>query len=291
MNITKEPTSFNSTPSKNIYEFTDKAMAATKIIYGENIPIENRYLFELFFRDYLTTSILDGIVNYIDENENRYIEFSSHNNSPTDGLKYALIASGISADGILPSDHCYNIERLLLSNDIVNQSFEYKTDNKDLVTKINELYQWMSLDQNNLKADPNATELVEIFITANNIINSGGTLTNETKAKLNQIGENKNSNFAKNNLGPDSLAYQICRSCVDGELSKTYIDLASSKLLQIMAGIDLWINQEKRDGKEVYFDNQNEKQQISRYYLASQLIGPDMAEYVNKFAKSTNMVI
>lgn len=290
MNITKDYPSLDSITCKDIYDFTRKAVDDTKLVYGPNIPIENRHQFYLHFCDYLTTSILAGIVNSSDEYGN-YIAYASHDSFPTLALRYALAASGIAKDGLLPQDSCYTTERLLLSDEVRNQAFEYKTEAKDLVAKIDQIYQWLMFDQNNLNADPNASELVEIFINANNIVKSGGNLPAETKTQLTQIWENRKNNFVKNNLGSDSFAYEICDSCFDGQLSQNYIDLASLKLLQIMAGVDLWINQEKRAGNEVRFNNRMEMEQISNCYLASKQIGSHMDTYMNRFVKLTNISI
>lgn len=104
------------------------------------------------------------------------------------------------------------------------------------------------------------------MIGLNNIKNSGGFTPSELEIGLQEFYQNRKSNFSKNGLSTNSIAYQICIDCGEGELSKQIIDPISEKLLARCAGVSLYVDQVRRRENPYYiFDNESEIMEMNEY--------------------------
>lgn len=266
----------------DINSFVNRAAADTKQIFGDIATNEKLYWFSQFLKDYVVTAIINGRFE-VGSMGKSMTGYTSGGNIPTRNVAYALTASGISNKGILPDKSCYCTVTLSSEEKVVDEAKRNKMSASLVEIRIKNVYDWFQSDPTAKNLDPNAFELIELFIMANNVKNSGGKLSEVSQQQLNELWENRKTNYVSNGIGNDNLAYKICSDCYDGELSKNNIDLASMKALQTIAGVDLWMNQEKRNCSEVRYDNVDQLTEIMNYIGAAKLTGADLSVYISPF--------
>lgn len=273
----------------NINSFVRKATEDTKIIYGQIASPEKLSLFSELLKDKTADDVIMGRAYMVDNKDQRFICYAMSGDVPTNNIRYALVASGISSYGTISDNRCYPTVSLSPDENVVEQAKEYRQNANEVEMKISGIYNWMQNDEHAKAADPNAYELVELFAKVNNVKLSGGEISPKAEQQLNEIWENRKNNFVSNGIGRDNLSYQICNDCFNGTLSQQYIDLASIKALQKMAAVDLWLRQEKRNGNEVQYNNDHELTEIGNYINASKMVGMDLDVYINSFIQEINM--
>ena len=154
--------------------------------------------------------------------------------------------------------------------------------------KINGVYGWFSSDPNAKSLDPNAYELTGLFIDANNARLDGKAISEEASSHLNEMWENRRENYLKNNIGTNNLSFRICSDCYDGKLSNTKFSTEATALLQRLAGVSLYLNQEVRNNGFVNYNNIWELQEIENNAKIAMNQGYDLSEYLDGFVIELN---
>ena len=138
---------------------------------------------------------------------------------------------------------------------LTKEQIEYLVENK-----INKIYNWITSNEDHLKLDPNAFELVEILklLSTSKLKLDGNPISADVQKKMDFIWENRKENIENNNLSYDSLFFNICESTYDGELAHINLTDNVKHTLKKMAAIDLYINQRRREEPMYMYDNETE---------------------------------
>lgn len=257
----------------------DSAVAQTSLIFGATE--EQLKVFRRYFEDFvLSEIILNGNCSVV--------EFGSNENIVTDNLKAALIASGISKDGVLPDGRCYDNKSILSDSGIYSYANERVKSLETQLLKAPYSYRTMlacDYIKENRNSLPNAYELVELGI-ARMEREVGYIKCPHFDAFYNgvQIGimSIRGNSFEKNGLS-DTLAYDICKTVNISPEGYRHYALATNTALKQMAGIDFFV---ATNGLENY-DNEEELMSTLRNIEAAKVTDRTLVEPFEKRFKET----
>lgn len=266
--------------SKNkVDNLIDNAVAQTSSIFGATE--EQLKVFRRYFEDFvLSEIILNGNCSVV--------EFGSNENIVTDNLKAALIASGISKDGVLPIGVCYDNKSILSDLGIYSYANERV---KSLETQLlrapySDRTMWVcDYIKKNSDSLPNAYELVELGI-ARMEREVGYIKCPHFDAFYNGVQFGimclRDNSFKKNGL-LDTLAYDICKTVNMSDEGCRHYSLATNTALKQMAGIDFFV---ATNGLENY-DNEEELMSTLRNIEAAKVTDRTLVEPFEKRFKET----
>jgi hypothetical protein len=119
-------------------------------------------------------------------------------------------------------------------------------------SRIRGVANWFRGDSNARYLDPNADELVEMMVRANNVRSKGGELPADVTQSLDEIWQNRRANYERNGLGTDCVSYEMLNDLYDGALSKEEVGGHCLDALRRIARGSLYTSQVRRDGNRGY---------------------------------------
>lgn len=125
--------------------------------------------------------------------------------------------------------------------------------------------------------DPNSYEMINLFLLGSKYSNEGHNID---KSILKQIWEIRKQDFEPIGISSNNFIYRICedsyQSSQDGK--PLVNDEASHHALRKMAGIGLYLSQQKRDNKEIQYNNPTELIELLETSRTLKGIHPELFE-------------
>lgn len=124
--------------------------------------------------------------------------------------------------------------------------------------------------------DPNAYEMTNVFLFAGKYASEGKQVDLET---VNKIWNLRMGDFENCGISENNFVYQICKKSYDSAMQKEALvnDENSHSALRKMAGIGLYLKQQKRDmGQNMDYDNPSELLELMENAKTLQKSHPDL---------------
>ena len=133
--------------------------------------------------------------------------------------------------------------------------------------------------------DPNAYEMVNLFLFGGKYAQEGKDIDLETLSKMWDI---RSKDFERCNISENNFVYAICKDAYQSALSgKAMVnDENSHHALRKMAGIGLYLKQQQRDNGQISYNNPQELLILLRCSKTLQSFHPELFE---KFAFGKNL--
>lgn len=132
------------------------------------------------------------------------------------------------------------------------QSFTFNSTTENVLNWIEE-----NRDKFDWAKDPNAYEIVNLFLFGGKYAQEGIEIDLKTLSKMWQI---RSKDFEGCNIGPNHFVYAICSDAYQSAVSgKAMVnDENSHHALRKMAGIGLYLKQQQRDNGQISYNNPQE---------------------------------
>lgn len=169
-----------------------------------------------------------------------------------------------------------------LNDNIYPEEFNARAEGILNWTKENRLsYDWAK--------DPNAYEMVNLFLLGSKYSNEG---QNIDKSTLNQLWEIRSQDFEPIGILSNSFIYKICEDAfLSSQEGKPLVnDEASHHALRKMAGLGLYLSQQKRDGQEIQYNNPSELLELLEASRTLKGVHPELFEKY-KFDKNLEALV
>lgn len=133
--------------------------------------------------------------------------------------------------------------------------------------------------------DPNAYEMVNLFLFGGKYTQENNNVNLETLSKLWHI---RSKDFERCNIGSNHFVYALCRDTYESAVSgKAMVnDENSHQALRKMAGIGLFLKQQQRDKGQISYNNPQELLSLLKCSKTLQTFHPDLFE---KYAFGKNL--
>lgn len=160
-----------------------------------------------------------------------------------------------------------------------NLTFENNIKQREYNGTINGILSWIkeNRDKFDYAKDPNAYEMTNVFLFGAKYAIEGLDIEMDT---LDEIWEIRSQDFTNCGISENNSIYAICRDSYMSAKNKRPLvnDENSHHALRKMAGIGLWLKQQKRDGQELHYDNLHEFQVLLETSKTLKAIHPDLFE-------------
>lgn len=159
-------------------------------------------------------------------------------------------------------------------------SFVFNTTTENVLNWIEE-----NRDKFDWAKDPNAYEMVNLFLFGGKYAQEGKDINLETLSKMWHI---RSQDFDGCNIGSNHFVYALCSDSYDSAVSgKAMVnDENSHHALRKMAGIGLYLKQQQRDNGQISYNNPQELLALLRCSKTLQSFHPDLFE---KYAFGKNL--
>ncbi len=123
--------------------------------------------------------------------------------------------------------------------------------------------------------DPNAYEMVNLFLFGSKYSQEGKQVDTETLTKMWNI---RSKDFEGCNIGRNNFVYRICEDSYNSAISgKAMInDENSHHALRKMAGLGLYLKQQQRDNGEISYNNSQELLQLLKCSSSLKTFHPEL---------------
>lgn len=123
--------------------------------------------------------------------------------------------------------------------------------------------------------DPNAYEMVNLFLFGGKYSQEGKEIDTEALARMWDI---RSKDFEGCNIGTNNFVYRICQDSYDSAISgKAMVnDENSHHALRKMAGLGMYLKQQQRDNGEISYNNSQELLQLLQCSSALKTFHPEL---------------
>lgn len=156
------------------------------------------------------------------------------------------------------------------SDNIPHEVFDFSSKNiLNWIKENRDKYDWAK--------DPNAYEMTNLFLFAAKYRGQGKQIDTST---INEIWEIRRQDFERCNISENNFVYRIVQDSHESAMSgkPLVIDSQSHHALRKMAGIGLYLYQQKRDNKQVSYDNPQELLELLSSAKTLNMLHPELFE-------------
>ena len=136
---------------------------------------------------------------------------------------------------------------------------------------------WIEENRDNFDwaKDPNAYEMVNLFLFGSKYSQEGKEIDTETLTRMWDI---RSKDFEGCNIGTNNFVYRICQASYDSAISgKAMVnDENSHHALRKMAGLGLYLKQQQRDNGEISYNNSQELLQLLQCSSSLKTFHPEL---------------
>ena len=156
------------------------------------------------------------------------------------------------------------------SDNIPHEVFDFSSKNiLNWIKENRDKYDWAK--------DPNAYEMTNLFLFAAKYRAQGKQIDTSS---INEIWEIRKQDFERCNISENNFVYRIVQDSHESAMSGKPLvnDSKSHHALRKMAGIGLYLYQQKRDNKQVSYDNPQELLELLSSAKSLKMLHPELFE-------------